>query len=355
MLKSVHHYLRPLLLGLLSVTSTMLPPAVADTVNGRGLYAMHCAACHGDDGTGGIGVPLALPDFLSSVTDEYLFRTIRHGRPGRIMPAFSHLDEKEIRAIVRHIRSWGTKPVSLITGGKGGDKERGREIFARKCARCHGPLGKGGAGTGINFTRLHDLPIVAPALNNPGYLAAATDDIIRTTLIRGRKGTPMLPAEKMGISRQEVEDVVAFIRHFEKQHQPSANRPPPAASLMVVTELPFTEAADRVKQAIRSRRLRIIREHPLDEGLVTPGSENRKQLAIHFGKIQHINTLLAVDPRMGLFLPNRITLLEREDGKVLAVAINPLRFAEIFNNANLEHTARELHDTYTAILREIAP
>ena len=326
------------------------------TTEGSKLFAIHCAACHGDKGDGGIGVPLTLPDFLTSVTDEYLFQTIRHGRPGRIMPAFRHLGDEQIRAIVEHIRSWAPKEVKLIPGRIQGNPEKGREIFARYCARCHGPLGRGGTGTGVNFTRLHNLPIVAPGLNNPGFLAAASDDIIRTTLLRGRRGTPMLPAAKMGLSEQDVEDVVSFIRSFEKQFQP-AGKPavaPAEPALIAVSTKPFSETVERIERAISARRLRIIRKHSLDDGLVAWGEEDKKQQVIYFGSIRQINTLLAIDPRMGLFLPNRITVMEQDDGKVIATSINPLRFGSLFNNANLEHTSRELHDTYMAILQEIS-
>ena len=56
--------------------------------DGGRLYATHCAVCHGDKGTGGVGIPLALPSFLESVDDAFLRKTIRHGRTGRVMPAF---------------------------------------------------------------------------------------------------------------------------------------------------------------------------------------------------------------------------------------------------------------------------
>lgn len=346
----VHNHLRLLLAVLIAFS---LAPPYGNAAEGDKLFAMHCAACHGDDGDGGIGVPLALPDFLSSVTDEYLFQTIRHGRPGRIMPAFPHLEEEEMWAIVRHIRSWGKAGVQLITGGSTGDLRKGREIFARKCARCHGPLGEGGAGTGVNFTRLHDTPIVAPALNNPGYLASVSDDIIRTTLLRGRRGTPMQSAKKMGLTTQDVDNVVAYIRSFEKTPRKTTKPRAPDPTLMVVSSASFAETIEAINNAISSRRLRIIRQHMLEDGLVTQGEENKKQLVIHFGSIRQINTLLALDPRMGLFLPNRITVLEQEDGEVIVTSVNPLRFTTLFNNANLEHSSRELHDTYMAILQEV--
>lgn len=56
--------------------------------DGEELYQKHCSVCHGSDGRGGVGVPLSMKSFINSVPDDYLQATIRHGRPGRIMPAF---------------------------------------------------------------------------------------------------------------------------------------------------------------------------------------------------------------------------------------------------------------------------
>ena len=59
---------------------------------------------------GGIGVPLALPSFQATIDDDYLRRTIRHGRPGRVMPAFPSLSNAQTDAIVNHVRGWNKGP-----------------------------------------------------------------------------------------------------------------------------------------------------------------------------------------------------------------------------------------------------
>ncbi|MCK5723462.1 MAG: cytochrome c, partial [Gammaproteobacteria bacterium] len=69
--------------------------------NGEQLYSTHCSACHGPNGNGGVGVPLALPDFQYGVTNDYLTKSIRLGRPGRIMPAFTELSNDDVKAIVK--------------------------------------------------------------------------------------------------------------------------------------------------------------------------------------------------------------------------------------------------------------
>ena len=84
----------PLLLGAAAVMAAESPARP----DGARLYAQRCSACHGADGRGGVGVPLALPAFLSSVDDAYLRKTMRLGRPGRVMPAFTQLTDAEVEA-----------------------------------------------------------------------------------------------------------------------------------------------------------------------------------------------------------------------------------------------------------------
>jgi mono/diheme cytochrome c family protein len=99
---------------ILSISLFMVSMAAAGAPDGGSLFAAHCAACHGNTGGGGVGVPLSLSSFLNSVDDDFLRKTIRHGRPGRVMPAFSKLSDAQIDAIVRFIRSGLTSPLRNI-------------------------------------------------------------------------------------------------------------------------------------------------------------------------------------------------------------------------------------------------
>lgn len=66
--------------------------------------------------------------------------------------------------------------------------------------------GECGQGTGVTFYRKRELPIIAPALNNPGFLAAATDNMIKDTLIFGRESTPMTSPLVDGLSEEDIDD-----------------------------------------------------------------------------------------------------------------------------------------------------
>lgn len=328
-------------------------PASADE-NGATLYAENCAACHGNQGNGGVGVPLALPDFQYAISDQFLERTIRNGRPGRVMPAFKNLSNEQIRAIVRHIRSWAPgKPIRHPSIKVNGDPAKGRLLYKNHCASCHGKNGEGGKGTGVTFSRPRDLPIIAPALNNRGFLYAASDQMIKATLMNGREGTPMVSYLKQGLSEQDINDVVSFIRSFEKQAPTLVIQEPDHDNLTVAYESPYgmKETIAALKRAIIGENFRIIRIQTLDNGLVKKAQEDHHKVIIYFCNFQLLNDALAVDPRVGLFLPCRITVVERQ-GKVMVYALNPKRLSYLFNNDELNKLCDGMSEVYISIIEE---
>lgn len=333
--------------------------ALAQAVdNGATLYARHCSACHGTNGDGGVGVPLALPDFINSVPDDYLAKTIRLGRPGRIMPAFVELSDAEITAITAHLRSWATQPAPRYSNARiKGDAVHGEQLFAGHCAQCHGKDGKGGKGTGVTFSRKRDQPIIAPALNNPGFLAAATDEMIKNTVLHGREGTPMNPAAKAGLTGADVNDLVAYLRSFATAYLP-ANKPQqksPKAdeSAVIVMDSPYSlaETVENVKLAVSNQNFTLVRTDYLDHGLVEEGEENKNQVVLHFCNFGFLYEALAIDPRVGMFLPCRVTVVETE-GKVQVMTINPMRLSNLFNNDELDEACKRMYEVYLTILDE---
>lgn len=327
--------------------------AAAAAPDGARLYAQHCAVCHGETGTGGVGVPLALPAFLAGVDDAYLRETIRLGRPGRVMPAFTRLSADEIDAIVGHIRGWQKGAAPTFADGRiKGNPNKGSALFAQHCAACHGAQGQGGHGTGVTFSRPRDLPIIAPALNNRGFLAAASDAMIKATLMHGREGTPMVSFLKQGLSEQDINDLVSFVRSFEADEMQTA---PPAEPepAMLVMESPYSleETVEAVKRAAVGKNFRLIRDQYLEDGLYPEGELNTRQVMVYFCNFQFLYDALALDPRVGLFLPCRVTVVER-DGKVQVMSINPKRLSHLFNNAELDRACDEMYQLYAEILEE---
>lgn len=342
--------LLPLLCGLMFCMTAMAAP------DGARLYERHCSACHGLDGQGGVGIPLALASFQAAVSNNFLFTTIRHGRPGRVMPAFKTLSDAQVRAIIDHLRSWApeqveqVEPTQLKPGY--GKAERGKELFAKYCAHCHGANGEGGHGTGVTFSRPRDLPIMPPALNNPGFLAAADDAMIKRTLMEGREGTPMISFLKMGLKEQDIDDIVSYVRSFNNHPLHWKHKQERMPSIRMESSYDLETTVENIKRAAVGRNFRIIRVQHLEDGLFNEGQVDQKQIIVYFCNFNFINNALSLDPRVGLFMPCRITAIEHDDGTVEILAVNPRYMSGVFNNAELDESCSRMHDIYTAIMEE---
>ena len=322
--------------------------------DGQTLFNKHCAVCHGSEGKGGVGVPLSLPSFINSVSDEYLKKTIRVGRPGRIMPAFPKLSDAQVNAVAGYMRSWSEVPaIKYDPTPIKGDKKHGKELFTHHCAQCHGEDVQGGKGTGVTFSRKRDLPIVAPALNNSGFLASATDIMIKNTLIYGREGTPMTSSLVAGLEEEDIDDVVSYIRSLQKPEVVSVDEEDIDDVIIVESPYGLDETIENLKQAITDQNFTLIRTDYLEYGFVDEGKENKKQVVLHFCNFGFLFEALAIDPRVGMFLPCRVTVVERE-GKVQVMTINPMRLSRLFNNDELNESCKEMTKIYETILEDAA-
>lgn len=180
------------------------PPAPrASTDTGRELYARYCQLCHAPDATGYAAdeaPSLVSSTFLESASDAYIARGIRFGRPNTAMAAYGKarggpLDDQQIAAIVRFLRSKGPRAIPLSKRAVSGDAARGGALFARDCQECHGSAREPGK---------------APQLHNPELLAAASPAFLRHAIVKGRPPTRM-PALEKRLTPQEIDDVVAYL------------------------------------------------------------------------------------------------------------------------------------------------
>lgn len=334
-----------LLLLLFFATSLSAAP------DGAALYDQHCSVCHGDEGQGGIGVPLSIASFIDKADDEFIRTSIREGREGRIMPAFKTLGDAQVEAIVKHIRKWGTKPAPRRDESRiAGNIEAGEVLYQKHCLKCHGANGEGGEGTGVTFSRPREYRIMAPALNNPGFLKAATDHFIKRIILEGRDETPMSSFRDKGLTDKQVNDLVAYIRDFE-------NRPLGVVDYayednVITIESPhdMKTTIKLIEQAVVGHNFTHIRTQFLEDGFVKPGTENKKQAIIYFCNFTFMLKALNIDPRAGLFLPCRVTVVEREGGQVELLVANPKRWTKLFNNRLIKGACEEMHAVYENIL-----
>lgn len=332
--------------------------AAAAAPDGRALYEEHCTACHQTEGKGGIGLPLT-SEVLANVSDDYLFKSIRLGRPGRIMPDFQELSDAQVDALVAYIRSWGDQPgMQFDPAPIAGDLERGKRLYRENCSRCHADDGSGeGAGTGVTLSRQRQFMIMPPAINNPGFLQAAPDAMIRHTIVHGRRGPDgksVMPAFDGDLTASEVNDVVAYVRSFEEQPPSPAEQAAEEAPLSHVVESPydFETTLNNVHMALQGANFRLFPDRFLEEGLIDEFSHNTRQVSIRFCNFNKLYNMLNVEPRLGVVLPCRITVLERDDGTVLLVAPGMRAISHWFNNNELIELGSAMDEILVAILEE---
>ena len=81
---------------------------------GRRIFNIHCGACHGIDGKGGIGPNFTDNLTLHADTYEEMVEIVTHGVPGRpMMPWKNKLSPSRIRQVVAYVYSLkGTRPGS---------------------------------------------------------------------------------------------------------------------------------------------------------------------------------------------------------------------------------------------------
>lgn len=320
---------------------------------GDALFAENCAVCHQTEGHGGIGLPLD-QGRLSLLSDDYLKATIRAGRPGRLMPSFDELSDAQVTAIVGYLRSHYQAPARAYDSAPlAGDAGRGAELFAANCVVCHGADGSGqGRGTGVTISREREFSIMPPAITNPGFLGAAPDAMIAAIIREGRPGGVM-PSFRNELSPQDIADVVAHVRVLGKQaadSRPNGERL--ELTLIVDSPYDFDTTVKNVRQALGGSNFRTFPERFLEEGLTDEFSHDQKQVSLRFCNFTQLFDLLNIEPRLGVVLPCRVTVVEHPDGKVQLIAANMRTISHWFNNDELEAVANKMADAVQAVLEE---
>jgi len=319
---------------------------------GENLYRENCSICHGNDGQGGIGIPLSLNDFLKSASNDYLKQTIRLGRPGRIMPSFYRISESDIDKIIQYISDWRKTPAPVWDAAViKADPVVGKTLFNQKCSICHGENGKGGSGSGMRFSRTNKAPIAAPALNNQGLLNSAPDAMLHYIIKHGRESTPMPSAENLGLTDKDIKNLVSYIRSFQHNNYKKPLYHEEPASLIVESPYSFNETIENVRRAITDSNFVRIREQELGAGFNIETTKKNRQTIIYFCSFSFLYEALKIDPRAGVFLPCRITVTE-QNGKVQIMSINPKHLSQLFNNNELDAACDKMHEVYTNILED---
>jgi mono/diheme cytochrome c family protein len=173
------------------------------------LYHNYCSVCHGDKGDGRSRAQFSLhpaPRDFTSVNALQLPRarmidSVTNGRSGTAMTAWkSQLSAVEIAALVDYIQA------SFMPAAPNAAADRGRSIYRKTCAVCHGDNGDGRSRAQAS---LHPAPrdFTAPAAR-----AELTEQRMIDSVTYGRADTAMA-GFKTQLSSDDIRAVVAFIRN----------------------------------------------------------------------------------------------------------------------------------------------
>jgi cytochrome c oxidase cbb3-type subunit 3 len=331
-----------------------LAAAVAAGPDGRALYVEHCSACHRMEGQGGIGLPL-MSDKLDYVSDAYLVQSIRVGRPGRVMPGFQRMSDAQVDAIVRYLRERsGTKGRDYSPEPVAGDAGNGERLYAEHCTRCHGDDGSGeGEGTGVTQSRERSFLVMPASISNPGFLASASDQMIRRAIAVGRRDSGMPAFADGKLSEDEIDDVVAYVRSFQQTRR-RVERLDEEARPTHLLESPydFETTVANLKTALTGANFRIFPDRFLEQGLIDEFSVNTRQLGIRFCNFNELYGMLKVETRLGIVLPCRITVMERDDGSVMLAVPNLRVVSRFFNNDELVGLWDAMEEIFAEIIDE---
>lgn len=125
-------------------------PGEADLDAGRTRYQQICAQCHGPKGEGSFELKspsiAGLPGWYIATQVDKFQRDWRGSKPedvpGHLMHAIAQaLDPVGVRDVSGYVASMDLIPTQVTL--KGGDPERGAEIFRERCMECHRYNGRG--------------------------------------------------------------------------------------------------------------------------------------------------------------------------------------------------------------------
>ena len=187
--------------------------------DGETLFKMYCVACHTtgkesvNDEVFKRTIPAIMnPAFLKAAGNVYLKKVIEEGRAGTQMTAWktaaAGLTDDEVNALVEYLTKSRPRERSepFNFARFKADPAHGRALYEVRCISCHGARGQGGVG--LN-------------LRNPVVQKEAEPDFLAITIRDGRAGTHMASfgREGVGLSDQDIADVVAYVRTLSKEKQ----------------------------------------------------------------------------------------------------------------------------------------
>ncbi|MGW2487683.1 cytochrome bc1 complex diheme cytochrome c subunit [Streptomyces sp. NPDC001606] len=166
---------------------------------GKKLYEVGCASCHGTGGQGSsdgpslVGVGAAAVDFQVG-TGRMPAATSQGAQAVRKKPVYNQAQIDQLAAYIASLGAGPSVPTKQQYGPDGADIGKGGELFRTNCAQCHNFAGKGGALSMGKF---------APSLEGvaPKHIYEA--------MLTGPQNMPSFPNTTM--SEKNKKDIIAYL------------------------------------------------------------------------------------------------------------------------------------------------
>ncbi|MFJ8543292.1 c-type cytochrome [Streptomyces sp. NPDC093586] len=165
---------------------------------GKKLYAVGCASCHGTGGQGTTDGPSLVGVGAAAVDFQVGTGRMPAQQPGAQIPRkkviYSQAEIDQLAAYVASLGAGPAVPSDAKYGPEGADIAKGGELFRTNCAQCHNFTGKGGALTHGKY---------APSLEDvdPKHIYEAMQT--------GPQNMPSFPDTTL--SEQNKKDIIAYL------------------------------------------------------------------------------------------------------------------------------------------------
>lgn len=173
-------------LALLPQPQAAAPPQI-DVAKARRVFETSCAGCHGPEGQGGKGPPLAVPKLRRAATDAELAQIILNGIPGTQMPPSWYLGESGVTLAATYVRILGARATPAKIEG---NVAQGKALYEGKggCIGCH-TIGAQGHAYGPDLSNIgirRSAANLRESLSDPS--AEIAEGFVHVTAV-GRQGT----------------------------------------------------------------------------------------------------------------------------------------------------------------------
>lgn len=202
--------------------------------SGQEIYQNLCMRCHGEKGDGHGQIATYLDPyprdftnagFMNSKTEERLMTSIKTGVPGTSMPSWAKvLNDQQVKSVLEYINQTFTKEARTEIKPRDVPEQnpiamsdesvaRGESIFLQRCTGCHGRKADGKGPNSLDI-----LPRPRNLLNSE-FINKANDRRLFESILYGVQGTAMPPWIDYGLSKDDVGDLVNYIRNLNKNKQ----------------------------------------------------------------------------------------------------------------------------------------